>query len=331
MSPADGVAAMARQDGSAPRPGGASPIRVLLAQPRGFCAGVVRAIAVVEQALARHGPGVHVRHEIVHNRRVVRDLAARGAVFVEELDQVPDGAVTVFSAHGVTGRVEQEAARRGLPVLDATCPLVARVHAEGRRYAAQGRLVIVVGHAGHPEVEGTLGRIPGEVRLVATAADVAGLDLPRGRKVAYVTQTTLSVDDTRATLAAIRARFDDVVGPETRDICYATQNRQAAVRAMAPQVDLLLVVGAANSSNANRLREIGAECGIAAHLIDDAAGLRGAWLEGVRRIGLTAGASTPEPLVQEVIEALSRLAPIEVEPLPGIVEDVSFRLPAALI
>ncbi len=328
MTPPDGATALPPATEPAST---AAPIKVFLAQPRGFCAGVVRAIAIVEQALERHGPGVRVRHEIVHNRRVVQDLAGRGAIFVEELDQVPDGAVTVFSAHGVPGRVEQEAARRGLPVLDATCPLVARVHAEGRRYAAQGRVVIVVGHAGHPEVEGTLGRIPGEVRLVATVADVAALDLPRDRRVAYVTQTTLSVDDTRATLMAIRARFDDVVGPETRDICYATQNRQSAVRTMAPMIDLLLVVGAANSSNANRLREIGAEFGIPSYLIEDAGSLSRAWLAGIRRIGLTAGASTPEALVTEVLEALGRIAPITVEALPGVVEDVSFRLPAALL
>lgn len=306
-------------------------MRVILAQPRGFCAGVVRAIAIVERAIEMHGPGVYVRHEIVHNRRVVEDLERRGAIFVEELDQVPPGAVTVFSAHGVSRQVEADAAGRGLNVLDATCPLVSKVHNEGRRYAAQGRAVILIGHAGHPEVVGTLGQIDGEVHLVADAADVERLDLPRSRPVAYVTQTTLSVDDTRATIEAIRARFDDVVGPDTRDICYATQNRQTAVRALAQQCDVLLVVGAANSSNSNRLREIGAEQGVPCYLIPDASALRPEWVEGARTVGITAGASAPESLVQELVEALGRIEPVEsVSTLEGVVENVHFRLPAAL-
>jgi len=305
-------------------------MRVILAQPRGFCAGVVRAVAIVERATGKFGPGVFVRHEIVHNRRVVEDLERRGAVFVEELDEVPEGAVTIFSAHGVSHAVEEQAATRRLRVLDATCPLVSKVHAEGQRYAAQGRTVILIGHAGHPEVEGTLGRIPGEVHLVADAEDVARLDLPAERKVAYVTQTTLSVDDTRATIEAIRRRFDDVVGPDTRDICYATQNRQAAVRQLAAQVDVLLVMGAANSSNSNRLREIGAEQGVPCHLVPDASALRPEWVAGAGRVGITAGASAPESLVQELIAALARLAPVEVTTLDGVVEDVRFRLPAAL-
>jgi 4-hydroxy-3-methylbut-2-enyl diphosphate reductase len=305
-------------------------MRVILAQPRGFCAGVVRAIAIVERAIEKYGPGIHVRHEIVHNRRVVEDLERRGAVFVEELDEVPAGAVAVFSAHGVARHVEAEAARRGLAVLDATCPLVSKVHNEGRRYAAQGRAVILIGHAGHPEVVGTLGQIDGEVHLVADARDVERLDLPRSRPVAYVTQTTLSVDDTRATIEAIRARFDDVVGPDTRDICYATQNRQTAVRALAAQVDVLLVVGAANSSNSNRLREIGAETGVPCHLIPDASALRPEWVAGAAAAGITAGASAPESLVEELVAALARLAPVEVSTLDGVVEDVRFRLPMAL-
>ncbi len=304
---------------------------MILAQPRGFCAGGVRAIAIVERAIEIDGPGVHVRHEIVHNRRVVEDLERRGAVFVEELDQVPPGAVAVFSAHGVARQVEAEAAARGLAVLDATCPLVSKVHNEGRRYAAQGRAVILIGHAGHPEVIGTLGQIDGEVHLVADAEAVARLDLPRSRPVAYVTQTTLSVDDTRATIAAIRARFDDVVGPDTRDICYATQNRQTAVRALAAQSDVVLVVGAANSSNSNRLREIGAEMGVPCHLIPDAAALRPEWVAGAATVGITAGASAPESLVGELVAALGRIAPVEaVSTLQGVVEDVRFRLPAAL-
>jgi 4-hydroxy-3-methylbut-2-enyl diphosphate reductase len=238
--------------------------------------------------------------------------------------------VAVFSAHGVARHVEAEAARRGLAVLDATCPLVSKVHNEGRRYAAQGRAVILIGHAGHPEVVGTLGQIDGEVHLVADARDVERLDLPRSRPVAYVTQTTLSVDDTRATIEAIRARFDDVVGPDTRDICYATQNRQTAVRALAAQVDVLLVVGAANSSNSNRLREIGAETGVPCHLIPDASALRPEWVAGAAAAGITAGASAPESLVEELVAALARLAPVEVSTLDGVVEDVRFRLPMAL-
>lgn len=305
-------------------------MRVILAQPRGFCAGVVRAIAIVERAIEKHGPGVYVRHEIVHNRHVVEDLKRRGAVFVEELDEVPAGAVAIFSAHGVARRVEEDAERRGLSVLDATCPLVSKVHNEGRRYAAQGRAVILVGHAGHPEVEGTMGQVPGEVHLVADAEDVERLPLPRDRPVAYVTQTTLSVDDTRATIEAIRQRFDDVVGPDTRDICYATQNRQAAVRALASQVDVLLVVGAANSSNSNRLREIGAEQGVPCYLVPDASALRPEWVAGAEAVGITAGASAPEELVQELVAALARIAPVEVSTLDGVVEDVQFRLPAAL-
>jgi 4-hydroxy-3-methylbut-2-enyl diphosphate reductase len=281
-------------------------------------------------ALDRHGPGVHVRHEIVHNRHVVESLARRGAVFVEELDTVPDGAVTIFSAHGVPRSVEQEAARRRLPVIDATCPLVSRVHVEGRRYAADGRVVLLIGHAGHPEVIGSLGQISGRVHVVFDAADIAAIDLPRDTPIAFVTQTTLSVDDTRATIAAIRARFVDVVGPETRDICYATQNRQAALRALAAEVDLLIVVGAANSSNSNRLREIGLDCGVPTYLIADAKDLRPEWFDGAATVGVTAGASAPESLVQGVVTALSDWADILVEEQAGIVEEVRFRLPAAL-
>ena len=306
-------------------------MRIVLAQPRGFCAGVVRAVEIVERALERHGAPVYVRHEIVHNRRVVEALEAKGAIFVEELDAVPDGAVTVFSAHGVAEAVERQAAARGLPVLDATCPLVSRVHVEGRRYAAMGRAVVLIGHAGHPEVVGTLGQIPGPVHLVGSLAEVAALDLPAGAPVAYVTQTTLSVDETRAIIEALANRFPDLIGPDTRDICYATQNRQQAVRALTQQVDMLLVVGAANSSNSNRLREIGAEQGIPCHLVADAAALDPRWLAGVEAVGITAGASAPESLVQEVVAALARLADVTaVTTLPGLVEDVQFKLPAGL-
>jgi 4-hydroxy-3-methylbut-2-enyl diphosphate reductase len=305
-------------------------MRVILAQPRGFCAGVVRAVDIVERALAKYGQPVYVRHEIVHNRRVVESLETMGARFVKELDEVPPGAVTVFSAHGVARSVEDEAAARSLPVLDATCPLVSKVHNEGRRYLAMGRTVILIGHAGHPEVEGTLGQIPGQVHLVASAEDVERLPIPRDHPVAFVTQTTLSVDDTRATIEALRRRFTDIQGPDTRDICYATQNRQSAVRELAKQVQVLLVVGAANSSNSNRLREIGAEQGIPCYMIPDAAALRPDWLRGMETIGITAGASAPEALVQEVIAAIGRLGPVEVSTMPGIVEDVHFKLPAAL-
>jgi 4-hydroxy-3-methylbut-2-enyl diphosphate reductase len=305
-------------------------MRILLAEPRGFCAGVVRAIEIVERALALHGAPVYVRHEIVHNRHVVEDLRAKGAVFVNELDEVPEGALTIFSAHGVARVVEKLASDRGLDVLDATCPLVTKVHVEGRRYAKDGRAVILIGHDGHPEVEGTLGQIDGEVHLVADVADVAALPIPTDRAVAYVTQTTLSVDDTKEVIEAIKARFADVIGPGTRDICYATQNRQTAVRDLAKVCDVVLVVGAANSSNSNRLREIAQECGARAHLIADAGALTNAMVKGARNVGLTAGASAPEWLVEEVIAALRALGAEDVAPLPGITEDVSFRLPSRL-
>jgi len=305
-------------------------MRILLAEPRGFCAGVVRAIEIVERALAIHGPPVYVRHEIVHNRHVVEDLRAKGAVFVHELDEVPPGALTIFSAHGVARAVERAAAERALDVLDATCPLVTKVHVEGRRYAKEGRAVILIGHDGHPEVEGTLGQVDGEVHLVADAADVAALPIAPDRRVAYVTQTTLSVDDTSAVIAAIKARFADVVGPGTRDICYATQNRQTAVRELARQCEVVLVVGAANSSNSNRLRELAEECGARAYLIADAGALTAAMVRGAATVGVTAGASAPERLVEDVVRALRALGAARVESLPGIVEDISFRLPARL-
>jgi 4-hydroxy-3-methylbut-2-enyl diphosphate reductase len=305
-------------------------MRILLAEPRGFCAGVVRAIEIVERALTIHGAPVYVRHEIVHNRHVVEDLRAKGAVFVRELDEVPAGALTVFSAHGVARAVETDAAERGLDVLDATCPLVTKVHVEGRRYIKDGRTVIMIGHDGHPEVEGTLGQIDGEVHLVADVADVAALPIPLDRRVAYVTQTTLSVDDTKDVIEAIKARFADVVGPGTRDICYATQNRQTAVRDLASACDVVLVVGAANSSNSNRLREIAEECGARAYLIADAGALTAAMVRDAKAVGVTAGASAPERLVDEVVATLKALGASEVASLPGIVEDVSFRLPARL-
>jgi 4-hydroxy-3-methylbut-2-enyl diphosphate reductase len=306
-------------------------MQVILAQPRGFCAGVVRAIEIVERALAKYGPPVYVRHEIVHNRYVVERLKRMGAHFVEDLSEVPPGARTIFSAHGVSKAVEAEATARDLSVLDATCPLVAKVHSEGKRYVGQGRSLILIGHAGHPEVEGTRGQIPGPVFLVQNAADVAGLDIPTDAPVAYVTQTTLSVDDTRAVIGALKQRFSDIVGPETKDICYATQNRQSAVRELGKMVDVILVVGARNSSNSNRLCEIGAEEGVPSYLIESGAELDPAWIKDAEVVGITAGASAPEELVQDVVEALRRLGPVEVELLPGIVEDVKFRLPVELV
>jgi len=269
-----------------------------------------------------------VRHEIVHNRHVVEDLRARGAVFVDELDEVPEGAMTVFSAHGVARKVESAARSRALPVIDATCPLVAKVHAEGRRYAAQGREIVLIGHAGHAEVEGTIGQIDGTVYLVQTVEDAAALQVRTPDKLSYITQTTLSVDDTRGIIAALKQRFPAIVGPDVRDICYATQNRQEAVHHLAELVDLILVVGSKNSSNSNRLREIGAELGRPAYLIDDAAALQASWFEGIDTVGLTAGASAPEVLVQGVIEGLSRFGKIETEFLAGTPEDVKFKLPA---
>jgi 4-hydroxy-3-methylbut-2-enyl diphosphate reductase len=305
-------------------------MQVILAQPRGFCAGVERAIEIVERAIDKFGAPVYVRHEIVHNRHVVENLRAKGANFVDELDEVPAGGITIFSAHGVAQSVEQAAAERGLPVIDATCPLVSKVHIEGRRYAAQDRTVILIGHAGHPEVEGTMGQIPGGVRLISSVEDVARLEVEDPGKLAYVTQTTLSVDDTRAIIEALRARFPKISGPDTKDICYATQNRQAAVRELARVVDILLVVGARNSSNSNRLAEIGTELGIDSYLIEDAKALNPAWLDGKTAIGITAGASAPDSLVAELIETLRTYCDIELSTLPGVDENVRFRLPQEL-
>ena len=305
-------------------------MKVVLAQPRGFCAGVVRAIDIVERALTKYGAPIYVRHEIVHNRHVVETLKAKGAVFVEELSEVPAGAVTVFSAHGVSRAVQADAKFRDLPTLDATCPLVTKVHNQGRRYVNQGRTLVLVGHAGHPEVEGTLGQIDAPVHLVQTIADIDSLPLPLDTPLAYITQTTLSVDDTKGIIAALQARFTDVIGPDTRDICYATQNRQVAVRALTGIVDLLLVVGARNSSNSNRLREIGEEVGIPSYLVADGREVDPAWLEGVETIGLTAGASAPEVLVASAAEALRRIGPVDVQLLAGTEEHVSFNLPSEL-
>ncbi|GAB5374674.1 MAG: 4-hydroxy-3-methylbut-2-enyl diphosphate reductase [Acuticoccus sp.] len=303
---------------------------VVLAQPRGFCAGVVRAISTVERALEANGAPVYVRHEIVHNRHVVAELEAKGAVFVEELSEVPDGALTIFSAHGVSSAVEEEARRRRLPVIDGTCPLVAKVHKEGRRYQAKGRALILIGHAGHPEVVGTLGQVNGEAALVATVADVERLAFERDTPLAYVTQTTLSVDDTAAVIAALKARFSDIVGPDTRDICYATQNRQTAVRRLAEIADLILVVGAANSSNSTRLAEVAAELGVAAYRVADESEIVESWLDDVGTVGVTAGASAPEILVERVLARLACIRPLKVTTLAGQPENVQFAPPAEL-
>ncbi|MFE0756168.1 4-hydroxy-3-methylbut-2-enyl diphosphate reductase [Inquilinus sp. NPDC058860] len=305
-------------------------MRIILAQPRGFCAGVERAIEIVERALEIFGPPVYVRHEIVHNRHVVESLRAKGAKFVDELDEVPPGSITIFSAHGVSRSVEVDAEQRGLQVIDATCPLVSKVHIEGRRYAAQDRTVILIGHAGHAEVEGTTGQIPGGVTLISTVEEVATLEVPDPERVSYITQTTLSVDDTKAVIDALTAKFPAIVGPDTKDICYATQNRQRAVRELAQVADVLLVVGARNSSNSNRLREIGAELGVPSYLIDDASALDPAWLAGKQAVGITAGASAPDSLVQELVETLRRYGEVEVSTLQGVDENIRFRLPSQL-
>ncbi|MEL6364270.1 MAG: 4-hydroxy-3-methylbut-2-enyl diphosphate reductase [Pseudomonadota bacterium] len=305
-------------------------LKIILAEPRGFCAGVERAIDIVERALEKYGAPVYVRHEIVHNKRVVDTLRDRGAIFVEEIDEIPEGAVTIFSAHGVARKVETGAADRKLDVIDATCPLVTKVHKEGRRYVERGYDVVLIGHLGHPEVEGTLGQIPGTVHVISEPEDVATLEVSDPDRVSFVTQTTLSVDDTKDVIAALRERFPNIVGPDTRDICYATQNRQTAVNMMSEKVDLLLVVGAHNSSNSNRLRELGENNGVPSYLIEDATMLKAEWLEGVRRIGITAGASAPETLVRETIARIEALSPIAVETLDGIEENVHFKLPPEL-
>jgi 4-hydroxy-3-methylbut-2-enyl diphosphate reductase len=305
-------------------------IEVWLASPRGFCAGVERAIEIVERAIELHGPPVYVRHEIVHNKRVVETLRAKGAVFVEEVNDVPDGAVTIFSAHGVAEKVENEAKKRSLPIIDATCPLVSKVHKEGQNQVKKERQVILIGHQGHPEVEGTQGRIPGGVLLISQPEDVARLKVKNPEKLSYVTQTTLSVDETREIIDALKERFPHIIGPDVKDICYATQNRQQAVRELAEHVDLLLVVGAPNSSNSNRLREIGSELKVPSYLIDDATHLKASWLKNVKIVGITAGASAPEELVQELITRLGDFGKVNLTKLDGVEENITFKLPREL-
>ena len=303
---------------------------VLLANPRGFCAGVDRAIAIVEQALLRYGAPIYVRHEVVHNRFVVDDLKAKGAVFVEELHEVPPGSTVVFSAHGVARSVRVEAEARGLRVFDATCPLVTKVHAEVEKMRAQGREIVMIGHAGHPEVEGTMGQCNGGIHLVESVPDVERLDVGSADALAYVTQTTLSVDDAAAIVAALKRRFPLIVGPKKDDICYATQNRQDAVKVMARHADVVIVVGSPNSSNSNRLREVAAKRGVAAYMIDRADQLRPEWVAGKRTVGVTAGASAPEVLVREVLERLAELGAGGVHELEGVAERIVFPMPKAL-
>ncbi len=303
---------------------------LLLANPRGFCAGVDRAITIVERALALHGAPVYVRHEVVHNKFVVDDLRRKGAVFIEDLADVPPGSILVFSAHGVPQSVRREAEARGLTVFDATCPLVTKVHVEVLRMREQGKEIIMIGHAGHPEVEGTMGQSEGGMYLVESPEQVAGLKVNDESNLAFVTQTTLSVDDASSIVAALKARFPDITGPRKDDICYATQNRQDAVKLLVRQCDVVVVVGSPNSSNSNRLREVAAKVGVPAYLVDDADGLQPEWFVGKARVGVSAGASAPELLVQGVIARLREMGADSVTELQGIREHVVFPLPRAL-
>ena len=306
------------------------PHEVLLAEPRGFCAGVDRAIEIVERALKKFGAPIYVRHEIVHNTYVVNDLKAKGAIFIEDLAEVPPGATLVFSAHGVSQAVRQEAARRGFSVFDATCPLVTKVHVEVAKLHKEGYDFIMIGHKGHPEVEGTMGQLDDGIYLVEEVRDVERLDLPQTERLAVVTQTTLSVDDAAEILAAVKRRFPQVREPKKQDICYATQNRQDAVKVLAPQVDVVIVVGSPTSSNSNRLQELAQRLGTPAYMVDQPQDLQAQWLEGRRRVGLTAGASAPDILVQQVIERLRVLGAVSVRSLPGVAEAVHFPLPLGL-
>ncbi|ALO37327.1 MULTISPECIES: 4-hydroxy-3-methylbut-2-enyl diphosphate reductase [Alcaligenes] len=311
----------------------ATPVQnaeVVLAQPRGFCAGVDRAIDIVERALELHGAPIYVRHEIVHNRYVVEDLRNKGAIFIKELDEAPSGAIVIFSAHGVSRQVRDDAEKRGLKVFDATCPLVTKVHIEVSRMRAEGREIIMIGHVGHPEVEGTLGQADGGMYLVETPEDVANLKVADPDKLAFVTQTTLSVDDAAVVAQALRDRFPNIVEPKKSDICYATQNRQDAVKIMAPQCDLVLVVGSTNSSNSNRLREVAERKGAEAYLLDKPEMIDPAWLVGKKRVGVTAGASAPEVLVNQVIQRLQELGVGKVRALDGVEENIAFPLPREL-
>jgi 4-hydroxy-3-methylbut-2-enyl diphosphate reductase len=317
---------------NAPFPPGKAPLRVLIAAPRGFCAGVDRAIEIVERSLERYGAPVYVRHEIVHNRYVVDGLKAKGAIFVEELDEVPDGVPVIFSAHGVPKAVPAAATARGLEWLDATCPLVSKVHRQAERQIEAGRHILFIGHKGHPEVIGTFGQVPeGSMTLVETLEDVAALDLPADAPLCYLSQTTLSVDDTAAIIAALQARFPQIAAPKAEDICYATSNRQAAVKAIAPECQLMLVIGAPNSSNSLRLAEVAERMGIPAKLIQRGAEIEGDWLDGVQTVGLTAGASAPETLVREVVARLAEFRDLAEEQVITAEERMVFKLPRQLV
>jgi 4-hydroxy-3-methylbut-2-enyl diphosphate reductase len=305
-------------------------MQIILANPRGFCAGVDRAIAIVEQALAKFGSPIYVRHEVVHNKFVVDDLKTKGAIFVDELAEVPDGSTVVFSAHGVSRAVRAEAESRGLTVFDATCPLVTKVHVEVAKMRQQGHEIVMIGHSGHPEVEGTMGQSDGGIYLVESTGDVATLEVRDPERLSYVTQTTLSVDDAALIVDALKARFPAIVGPKKDDICYATQNRQDAVKFMAPRCDLVIVVGSPNSSNSNRLREVSANLGVQAYMIDRAEELQPAWLEGRRYVGVTAGASAPDVLVRQVVERLKALGASDIAELDGVVETTVFPMPKGL-
>jgi 4-hydroxy-3-methylbut-2-en-1-yl diphosphate reductase len=309
----------------------AAPEKLLLAAPRGYCAGVDRAVQTVEHALELHGPPVYVRKEIVHNKHVVEELAARGAIFVDELsDTVPEGAVTVFSAHGVSPAVHADAADRGLRTIDATCPLVTKVHREAVKFAAEGYTIVLVGHAGHEEVEGTMGEVPGSIVLVESEADVDALEIEDTEHIAYLTQTTLSVDETAAIIARLRERFPAITGPRTDDICYATTNRQLAVKQMAEQCDLVLVIGSKNSSNSNRLVDVARDCGADSHLIDNETEVREEWLDGARVVGISSGASAPEELVQRLVDFFRARGTERVEEFHVMREDVRFMLPKVI-
>ncbi|MFN7038809.1 MAG: 4-hydroxy-3-methylbut-2-enyl diphosphate reductase [Alphaproteobacteria bacterium] len=302
-------------------------MEIILAAPRGFCAGVTRAIDIVEKALKKYGAPVYVRHEIVHNKYVVDDLKKKGAVFVSEIDEIPEGAVTIFSAHGVSSKVEESAKDRNLPVIDATCPLVTKVHNEAKRNEEQGRQIILIGHAKHPEVEGTAGRVKQEVILVSSIKDVEKIKVTESDKLAYVTQTTLSVDDTRHIINKLKEKFPSISGPDLKDICYATQNRQNAVKELAKTVEVILVIGAVNSSNSNRLKDLGLEMNIASYLINDFKDIDLEWFKDVSRVGITAGASAPEILVTEVIDFLKDKFNANISIMDGIIENVKFKLP----
>ena len=303
---------------------------ILLAQPRGFCAGVDRAISIVQEALNRFGAPIYVRHQIIHNARVIAELTAQGAVFIKELDEVPAGATLIFSAHGVSAKVRAQASARDFRIFDATCPLVNKVHAEVKKLHFGGMQIVMIGHAGHPEVEGTMGQVVDRIHLVQEIADVDTLHFPENTQVAYVTQTTLSIDETRDIIAALEIRFPQIQHPKKQDICYATQNRQDAVKELVPMVDVVIVVGSPNSSNSNRLRELGQRLGVRSYLVDHPDQLKRAWFEGQKRVGLTAGASAPESLTQEILDRIRDYGPRVVKTLPGVEENTIFALPKGL-